>query len=186
MVTKMARKAGDLIIHPVRIRILSALHQETLTTAEIHARFPDVSLRTLYRHLEELVVGGALEVAETRRVRGAVEQRFRLARPPLLSAEDRQRAVPQDWQRFFTLITSLLNAEFATFVHTRHGSEGLSLTNAVRLSEVVATPEQIDTLVKDLTTRADQVVGETTDSARVRYRIGLFVFPLEPSLPEER
>ncbi|MFE1519493.1 helix-turn-helix domain-containing protein [[Kitasatospora] papulosa] len=49
-----------------------------LTTADLCDRIRDVSKATVYRHVDLLAAGGVLEVALERRVRGAVERRYRL------------------------------------------------------------------------------------------------------------
>ena len=56
-----------------------------LSTADLCARLPDVSKAMVYRHVDLLASGGILEVAEERRVRGAVERRY-------LAGEAAQRA----------------------------------------------------------------------------------------------
>src|SRR5262249_45519115 len=69
----------DLLLHPVRLRIVHALYREdACTTAEICARLPDISQATVYRHVERLLAGGLLQVVSERRVRGAVERRYAL------------------------------------------------------------------------------------------------------------
>jgi DNA-binding transcriptional ArsR family regulator len=71
----------DLLLHPVRLRIVHALSGgRTRTTSDLCARLPDVSKATVYRHVALLAGAGLLEVAGERRVRGAVERRYRLHR----------------------------------------------------------------------------------------------------------
>jgi len=69
----------ELLGHPVRLRIVHAMRGgRSLTTAQLCARLPDVSKAMVYRHVDLLAAGGVLEVAEERRVRGAVERHYRL------------------------------------------------------------------------------------------------------------
>ena len=71
--------ALELLAHPVRLRIVHALRGDrTLTTAELCALLPDVSKAMVYRHVDLLASAGILEVAQERRVRGAVERLYRL------------------------------------------------------------------------------------------------------------
>ena len=72
-----ARSGPDLILHPVRMRIILALAGAgPATSGEIAERLPDVPPATLYRHLNLLRRGGVLAVADERKVRGATERRF--------------------------------------------------------------------------------------------------------------
>jgi Helix-turn-helix domain len=69
--------SADLLLHPVRLRILQAfLGDRALTTAQLSAELSDVPAASLYRHVARLVEGGALQVVAERRVRGAVERTY--------------------------------------------------------------------------------------------------------------
>jgi Helix-turn-helix domain len=69
--------SADLLLHPVRLRILQAfLGDRALTTSQLSAELSDVPAASLYRHVARLVDGGALQVVAERRVRGAVERTY--------------------------------------------------------------------------------------------------------------
>ena len=70
---------ADIILHPVRLRILVALGGTKLTAQQLVRLLPDVPQTTLYRQLNLLTRHGVLEVAEERRVRGTVERVYRPA-----------------------------------------------------------------------------------------------------------
>src|SRR6185295_10733144 len=83
-VAKMPKKSTptlELVLHPVRLRILNAMSGgRTATTSELCARMPDQAQATVYRHVALLLRGGLLEVEEEQQVRGAVERRYRVLR----------------------------------------------------------------------------------------------------------
>lgn len=69
--------SADLLLHPVRLRILQAfLGDRALTTSQLSAELSDVPAASLYRHVARLVQGGALQVVAERRIRGAVERTY--------------------------------------------------------------------------------------------------------------
>src|SRR5580693_5088430 len=69
--------SADLLLHPVRLRILQAfLGDRALTTSQLSAELSDVPAASLYRHVARLVDGGALQVVAERRIRGAVERTY--------------------------------------------------------------------------------------------------------------
>ncbi len=78
----MARANGitaDLILHPVRLRIIRALlGGRRMTTAELAAELPDVATATLYRHVSALADAGVLDVVGERAARGATERTYEL------------------------------------------------------------------------------------------------------------
>jgi DNA-binding transcriptional ArsR family regulator len=62
--------SADLLLHPVRLRILRAfLGDRALTTTELRTELPDVPPASLYRHVARLADGGVLSVVAERRVR---------------------------------------------------------------------------------------------------------------------
>ena len=68
---------NELVLHPVRLRALQHLRAAGEATAkEIAAAMEDVPRATAYRHVKALEEGGAIEVARTRRVRGATEKTY--------------------------------------------------------------------------------------------------------------
>lgn len=69
---------ADVVMHPVRLRIIQQLGGRSLTTAQLRAALPDVTQATLYRHVATLVDSGILSVVEERKVRGAVERTLAL------------------------------------------------------------------------------------------------------------
>jgi DNA-binding transcriptional ArsR family regulator len=69
--------SADLLLHPVRLRIVQAfLGDRALTTSELRAELPDVPPASLYRHVARLVDAGVLAVVAERRVRGAMERTY--------------------------------------------------------------------------------------------------------------
>jgi hypothetical protein len=68
---------ADLLLHPVRLRIVQAfLGDRALTTTALRRELPDVPAGSLYRQVAKLVAGGVLSVVSERRVRGALERTY--------------------------------------------------------------------------------------------------------------
>ncbi len=71
--------SADLLLHPVRLRIVKTfLGDRSLTTAQIAAELADVPTGSLYRHIATLTRAGVLQVVAERRVRGTVERTYTL------------------------------------------------------------------------------------------------------------
>jgi hypothetical protein len=69
--------SADLLLHPVRLRIVQAfLGDRALTTSALAAELADVPTASLYRHVARLVNAGVLAVVAERRVRGALERTY--------------------------------------------------------------------------------------------------------------
>jgi len=71
--------SADLLLHPVRLRIVKAfLGDRALTTTQLAAELDDVPAGSVYRHVALLAKAGVLQVVAERRVRGAVERTYTL------------------------------------------------------------------------------------------------------------
>ena len=75
----MSEPTAEILLHPVRLRIVLAFGLERLTTAQLAERLPDIAHATLYRQVATLADAGMLEVVAERRVRGGVERTYALA-----------------------------------------------------------------------------------------------------------
>src|SRR5579859_7792785 len=71
--------SADLLLHPVRLRIVKAfLGDRALTTSQLAAELDDVPAGSVYRHVALLAKAGVIQVVAERRVRGAVERTYTL------------------------------------------------------------------------------------------------------------
>jgi len=111
-------KRADLILHPVRLRIILAFSGgRRLTPQQVAGALPDVPQATLYRQIERLFRGGALAIAAERRVRGAVERTYVLAEgASSVSPEDLAKSSRDDHLGYFTAFAAGLIAQFEQYL----------------------------------------------------------------------
>jgi hypothetical protein len=110
--------SADLLLHPVRLRILQAfLGDRALTTSQLSAELADVPPASLYRHVARLVDGGVLQVVAERRVRGAVERTYvlRLA-AARVRLDDIDKMTTEDIRQMFMAFTAGLLADFDRYL----------------------------------------------------------------------
>jgi DNA-binding transcriptional ArsR family regulator len=112
----------DLLLHPVRIRIVRAMSGgRTLTTSDLCARLPNVPKTTIYRHVGLLAEAGMLEVAGEQRVHGAVERRYRLNRARAVISPDAATSMSlEDHRHGFTAAMAALLADFNAYLDREH------------------------------------------------------------------
>jgi DNA-binding transcriptional ArsR family regulator len=102
---------ADLLLHPVRLRIVEAfLGDRALTTSELAAELADVPAASLYRHVARLVEAGVLAVVAERRVRGALERTYVLRLTAAAIGLDEVAAMSADDHRqaFMAFVAGLL------------------------------------------------------------------------------
>ena len=69
--------SADLLLHPVRLRIVKAfLGDRALTVKQLAAEMADVPAGSIYRHVGRLTDAGVLHVVAERRVRATTERTY--------------------------------------------------------------------------------------------------------------
>jgi Helix-turn-helix domain len=109
---------ADLLLHPVRLRIVKAfLGDRALTTAQLAAELDNVPAGSLYRHIAILTRAGVLQVVAERRIRGAVERTYtlRLLAARIGPGEAAAMSIDEHAQAFMAYIAGLL-ADFDRYL----------------------------------------------------------------------
>ncbi|MFL5735059.1 MAG: helix-turn-helix domain-containing protein, partial [Chloroflexia bacterium] len=117
------REKADVILHPVRMRILVAVSGRQMTVQQLVHEVADVPQTTLYRQINSLVEHGALTVVEERRVRGTVERVYALA-PAMatLTPADMAAASGEDHLNYFSIFVTSLLGDFARYARSDTGA----------------------------------------------------------------
>jgi DNA-binding transcriptional ArsR family regulator len=151
----MTNKA-DLIIHPVRLRIITALGGRQHTPRQLAALLPDIAQASLYRHISILLKAGILEVVAEQQVNGSLERTLAIAKGHInLTASDLQALPREDHLRYFSMFSATLIASFAEYMRTA------TLSNIIEdgLSYNVTTIHLSDEERAQLSDEIDQVIG---------------------------
>ncbi|WP_106400143.1 helix-turn-helix domain-containing protein [Actinocorallia populi] len=137
----------DLLLHPIRLRIVHAVSGGTRTTSELCARLPDVPKTTVYRHVGLLAEGGVLEVADEQRVRGAVERHYRL-RAERTEIDGAAMTADEHRQGFASAVAALL-AEFGAYLD-RDGADPFADRVGYRQGVLWLDRDELTGLIDDL------------------------------------
>jgi hypothetical protein len=113
--------SADLLLHPVRLRIVKAfLGDRALTTSQLAAELDDVPAGSVYRHVALLTKAGILQVVAERRVRGTVERTYtlRMAAAQIQPGEARAMTFDEHAQAFMAYIAGLMG-DFDRYLASR-------------------------------------------------------------------
>lgn len=107
----------DLLLHPIRLRIVQALVGRSMKPLELKEHLGDVPQASLYRHISQLEAGGVITVVEERPVRGGVERTYAVVEETVqLGADDLDGTTGEDHLRYFSTFLGALVADFATYL----------------------------------------------------------------------
>lgn len=115
-VIKMKKKM-DLILHPVRLKIVqSLLNGKTMTVQQLAERVEDVPQATLYRHLKKLLEANILSVVQENQIRGTVEKVYALNEPAIQSHEDLLNLTKEEHLEMFMHFTTHLMGMYEAYL----------------------------------------------------------------------
>jgi DNA-binding transcriptional ArsR family regulator len=107
----------DLLLHPVRLRIILAVAGREVTAQQLANELPDIPQATLYRNINTLAAAGILSVVRERRVRNTFEKTYALPEQSLLfTVEDLKDAKLEDYVRLFTQYLGLLLGYYVRYI----------------------------------------------------------------------
>ncbi|WP_062379462.1 helix-turn-helix domain-containing protein [Demequina pelophila] len=113
----MTPAKSDLVLHPVRLRIVLACSAQDVTARDLADRMPDVPPATLYRHVATLLEAGILTVVAERRIRGGVERTFRLVEGAGgLEGDDAAAMSADDHRRGFAAFAGALIGAYSRYL----------------------------------------------------------------------
>lgn len=121
----MPNERADLLLHPIRLRIVMAMAGDELTTAELAQRLTDVPQATLYRQVAVLHDAGILEVVAETQNRGGVERTYRLVENAAsLGPEDATQMTAEEHMAGLTTFVGAVVEATARYLHSEGARPG--------------------------------------------------------------
>ncbi|REH32986.1 helix-turn-helix protein [Kutzneria buriramensis] len=175
----------DLLLHPIRLRIVHAMSGDRVrTTTDLCRQLPDVPKTSVYRHVGLLADGGILEVVEEQRVHGAVERHYRLRRGGAVI--DRETALAMtldDHRRGFTGAMASLLAEFNAYLD-REDADPPADSVGYKQGVLWVDPAEMEELALEVVEVFRRRAANGPGGARRPYLTSLIMFPTEPAHPD--
>jgi DNA-binding transcriptional ArsR family regulator len=170
----------ELLAHPIRLRIVHAMGGgRLLTTTQLCSRIPEASKATVYRHIDLLVDGGILEVAEERKVRGAVERHYRLRQDrAAIGSEVVRSLTPEDHRQAFATAMTALLAEFNAYLD-REEADPVADQVGYRQHALWLTPAELEQLIGELRAAIAPRLANRPTPERAQYLLSPIHFPVE-------
>jgi DNA-binding transcriptional ArsR family regulator len=177
---------SEVLLHPVRLRIVLAMGGETLTTTQLAARLPDVAHATLYRQVAILAEAGLLEVVDERRVRGGTERTYSLVSEAVRMGPDEAAAMGTDehMRGFVTFVGSLVEA-FGRYIGSPDADPAGDAVG-YRQAALWLDTDQQRALVERLVAAVSPYLGQEPTPERQRILLNTILIPdLHARSPEE-
>ncbi len=169
----------DLLLHPVRLRIVHAMSGgRMLTTSGLCALLPDVPQTTVYRHVGLLAEAGVLEVAGEQRVHGAVERSYRLRRERIVIDSEAAASMSlDDHRRGFAAAMAALLADFNAYLGREH-ADPVADWVSYRQFPLWLSRDELATLIGQFTEALMAVARNEPAPGRRPHLVSTILFPL--------
>ena len=177
--------SADLLLHPVRLRIVQAfLGEKALTTTQLAEELVDVPPGSLYRHVSLLAKAGVLQVVAERRVRAVVERTYVLRTVAAQIQPDEVAAMgpEQHLQALIAYVAGLLsNAER----YLMNGKPDLARDGVgYRMGAMWLTDAEFGDFLKDLLAVFQPRLANSPTEGRRRRMIYTVLFPASDKTTE--
>ncbi len=173
----MNKAKENLLLHPVRMRIVLSTLGREVTAQQLADELRDVPQATLYRNINTLAAGGILQVVRERRVHNTFEKTYALPTEGLmLNAEDMKNARPEDHVR---LVTQYLGNMLGYFVrYVQQGDVDVERDNVLFQSfPAYLSQGEIQELAQAIRTAVEPFLKNKPSPERRRFILGLISFP---------
>jgi hypothetical protein len=173
----MNKAKENLILHPVRLRIILASAGRQVTVRQLANELPDIPQASLYRNINILASAGILNVVQERRVHNTLEKTYALPEQGLLlTMEDLINAQPEDYIRLFTQYLGLLLGYYVRYI--QKGNVDFARDSLVfQMSPVYLSQAEIQKLGQALNDTFLPFVKNEPSLERQRFILGLMSLP---------
>lgn len=167
----------DLLLHPLRLRLVQALVGRPMTAGELKEHLGDVAPATLYRHIKQLQAGGLITVTGEEPVRGVVERTYGVVPEAVsLGQDDLGGATADDHFRYFGVFVATLLSDFAAYLED--GDRDLAADRVgYRQVPLWLTDEEFDEMVEAMGRSVQAHLGNEPSAGRRRRLLTTIVMP---------
>jgi len=178
MAKLLGMASADLLLHPVRLRIIKAfLGDRALTTTQLAAELDYVPAGSLYRHVALLTRAGLLHVVAEHRIRGAVERTYalRLAAARVQPGEA-ATMTPEEHSRAFMAYVAGLLTDFDRYLAA--GTPDLRRDGAgYTVAGLYLTDAELAGFLRDLAAIVQPLLANAPGKERRRRMLYTIVLP---------
>lgn len=170
----------DLILHPVRMRLVAELSERQMTSRQLAAMLPDISQATLYRHIKRLVEGGIFEVVAEQVVNGATERTYAVvAGQNQLKPDEVANLSDAEHIKLFSVFAAGLIDSFTRYVQQPKAVDFLADGVSYNRTVVYLDDSERDALAKAFFEALQPFMSNLPAAARRRYTLASVVIPDE-------
>lgn len=172
---------AELLLHPIRLRIVLAMTGNEMTTAELRERLPDIAPATLYRQVATLARSGLLEVVAEEQKRGSVERTYRVVETA--ATIDAETASSMTKEEHLSAFITFAGAMIQAFGHylDQPGADLGADGGGYRQTGLWVTPRERQEMIEGLRKVLARYAENTPTRGRSRISLSTILIPDGPT-----
>jgi DNA-binding transcriptional ArsR family regulator len=168
----------DVILHPVRMRIIQFLINQQLSAQQLKEMLPDIPQASLYRNIKKLVEAEVIHIVDEIPVRGTVEKVYSIQDPKAgVIGPEEINNLPKDGKMgLFIKYMANLMGEFERYVNQENVdflADGVSF----RQGSIYLSDEEFTEYIKELSTVYARFFHNQPDENRRRRTVATIIIP---------
>ncbi|MDN3018686.1 helix-turn-helix domain-containing protein [Paenibacillus sp. BSR1-1] len=174
----MKESAVDVILHPVRMRIIQYLINQQLTAQQLKELLPDIPQATLYRNLKKLVEAEVIHIVDEIPNRGTIEKVYSInnASNTSISPAEVNKLSTDDLMSLFIKFMANLMGEYERYIN----QEKIDLVNdgvTFRQASMYLSDEEYKEFINDLVAVYSKIMKYEPTRDRRRRTIATIIIP---------
>jgi DNA-binding transcriptional ArsR family regulator len=176
----MKESAVDVILHPVRMRIIQLLINQELTAQQLKELLGDIPQASLYRNIKKLMEAEVIHVVNEIPNRGTVEKVYSIYDPSkmVIGPEEMAKLSKDEHMSLFIKFFANLMGEYERYL----GQEKIDFVAdgvSFRQASLYLSDEELAELIKDLVSAFTKVIANKPEKGRRRRTVATIIIPEE-------
>ncbi|MEH7416295.1 helix-turn-helix domain-containing protein [Neobacillus drentensis] len=168
----------DVILHPVRMRIIQSLINQHMTAQQIKELLPDVPQASLYRHIKKLVDAGVIHIIDEIPNRGTIEKVYSLQDPAKasISPEKLNSFTKEEHMDLFFKFMANIMGEYERYLDQNK----IDLINdgvSFRQTSLLLDDEEFVQFIKEMSEVYSRVTQNKPKTGRRRRTLATIIIP---------
>ncbi len=174
----MKKSKAEIMLHPIRMRILcTLLGGRSLTTSQIASQLSDIPQATLYRQVQALLKSEIIKVIDEQQVRGATEKLLTLhEHGSNVSADDLDPLSKDEHLHMFQLFTATLLDHYSRYLQ-QPTCDLVSDRVSFRQMPVWVTDDEFDQMILQMRKPLEQALQNEQTTDRRKRLIAIISIP---------
>ncbi|MGJ7912740.1 helix-turn-helix domain-containing protein [Neobacillus sp. LXY-1] len=177
----MKESTVDVILHPVRMRIIQQLINQQLTAQQLKELLPDIPQASLYRNIKKLAEACVIHIVDEIPIRGTVEKVYSIQDPKKasISPEELNNLSKDEHMSLFIKFLANLMGEYDRYLKNEENIDLFADGVTFRQTSLFLDDEEFQQFAQELREVYIKYAEKKLDKGRRRRTVATIIIPGE-------